>query len=406
MIRSRYLVGLTFLLVVVSLLAIVPVACDFTRPQKKFRLAVPKSEYFYNYMAEHLKPFLESKGYKIDIVPAESTIDAARMVADGEAELTLVNNHSTTVALKLADKGDRLRTVMPITTRILFGFTKKRMSDSTATQFFQNKRIGIELQGGETHLTLMRFFSAAKISGVSFVTFEDNPDVVLFWDRFYGERAADWMAKGWHPRSFTKNWIDFVALNDHALRPFTLPALPGDANSIITNTMATDVILVANADLGENAGYLLANAIFQNKVDLIHKDIMYNTINEGFNKETLLFPLHQGTFSYLLRDQPTFFERYAESLALAITVLAVIYSAIQAIQTRLRRNQKERIDKYFLEFLEIRQDHEMKLDVRVTRLDELFHRAVVQMTNEKLDKGDFHILSRLIQQDLTMLRFK
>jgi hypothetical protein len=132
---------------------------------------------------------------------------------------------------------------------------------------------------------------------------------------------------------------------------------------------------------------------------------MYNSINEGFNKETLLFPLHQGTFSYLLRDQPTFFERYAESLALGLSILAVLYSAVQAVQARLRRNQKERIDVYFLEFLEIRSNKTVALEERVKKLDELFQRAVIQMTNEKLDKGDFHILSRLIQQDLTMMRF-
>jgi TRAP-type uncharacterized transport system substrate-binding protein len=400
--RSRTLI---LLLAIVSILGLMPIACDFARPQKTFRLAVPRSEY-YDYMAEHLKPFLGSKGYNISILHAESALEAARMVADGEAELCMVNNHSITVALRLAEKGDKLRTVMPLTTRVLFGFTKKPMQDSTAAQVFRGKRIGIEFLGGETHLTLLRFFSAAKIDGYTFVTFEDNPDVIMFWDRFYGERAEDLLAKGWYPRSFTKNWIDFVVLNDHALRPFTLPALPGDPRSIATNTMATDVLLVANEEMGENAGYLLAYAIFQNKVDLIHRDIMYNTINEGFNRETLLFPLHDGTFSYLLRDQPTFFERYAESLALGITILAVIYSAFQAIQGRLKRNQKERIDVYFLEFLDIRQDKEMTLDVRVTKLDELFHRAVVQMTSEKLDKGDFHILSRLIQQDLTMLRFK
>ena len=38
-------------------------------------------------------------------------------------------------------------------------------------------------------------------------------------------------------------------------------------------------------------------------------------------------------------------------------------------------------------------------------MDGLFQRAVEQMTNEKLEKSDFHILSRLIQQELTMLKF-
>jgi hypothetical protein len=357
-------------------------------------------------MAGHMKPFLERLGYKITIVPAANILEASRMVAEGKAELTMVNNHSTTVALQLGYEASNLRTVMPITSRIMFAFTRKPLRDSaTAIDLFKNKRVAIESIGGETHLTLKRFFSAAKINDVNFVTFKDSADVVVFWDRFYGERAESWKKKGWHPYTFRRNWIEFIMLNDHALRPFKLPALPGDEDAIITHTLATDVILVANRKLGENACYLLAFAIFQNKVDLMHLDVMYRSINENINRETLLFPLHEGTLSYLIRDQPTFFERYAESLALVLSLLAVVYGAVQAVQNRMRRNRKERIDKYFLEFLEIRTDKSILRDDRVRKLDDLFQRAVVQLTNEKLEKSDFHILSRLIQQDLTMLRF-
>jgi len=390
-----------------ALLIIIPVACDFTRPQKGFRLAVPTTEYFYNYIVGHLKPFLESKGYRITIVPAASTLEAAQLVAGGQADLTLINNHSTTIAIKLGDEASRLRTIMPLTTRVLFAFSKIPLRDSTtAIEFFGGKRVGIESIGGETNLTVARFLSASGIKPDSFVTFEDNPDVVVFWDRFYGERVTAWGEKGWYQYRFRSNFINFIHLHDHALRPFKLPALPGNLNSMIVNTLATDVILVGNKNLGENACYLLASEIFQSKVDLIHLDVMYSQIKEDFDKETLLFPLHQGTFSYLLRDQPTFFERYAESLALGISLLAIIYSGFQAVQSRIRRNQKERIDEYFLEFLEIRADKTIIGDERVRKLDMLFERALIQMTNEKLDRADFMILSRLIQQDLMMLRFK
>jgi len=405
--KSKFIVwpsiSLLFLFVA---LVIVPFGCDFAKPQKSFRLAVPTTEYFYNYISNQLKPFLERKGYDISILPAANTLEANRMVAEGKADLAMINNHSTTIALNLGTVSGELRTVMPLTSRILFAFTKDSLPVAAlARSVFKNKRVAIEFLGGETHLTLQRLFSAARIDGVNFVTFTDSADVVVFWDKYYGERAAGWSAKGWHQYSFTRNWTEFIVLNDHALRPFQLPALPGDDHAIIANTLATDVLLVANKNLGENACYLLANDIFQNKVDLMHVDIMYRAINETFNKETLLFPLHQGTYSYLLRDQPTFFERYAESLALVISLIALIYGAIQAVRARLRHNRKEHIDKYFLEFLDIRSDKGISVEDRVHKLDDLFQRAVVQLTKEKLEKSDFHILSRLIQQDLTMLRF-
>ena len=86
--------------------------------------------------------------------------------------------------------------------------------------------------------------------------------------------------------------MDFIMLHDQAIRPFRLPAMPGDPNSIIMNTLATQVILVANKNLGENAAYLLSLALFQNKVELMRQDMMYSSINENFDKERLLYPLH------------------------------------------------------------------------------------------------------------------
>jgi hypothetical protein len=67
--------------------------------------------------------------------------------------------------------------------------------------------------------------------------------------------------------------------------------------------------------------------------------------------------------------------------------------------------KKEQVDKYFLDFLDIRSNKKLEADQKIKRLDNLFQRAVEQMTSEKLDKSDFHILSRLIQQELTMMRF-
>ena len=162
---------------------------------------------------------------------------------------------------------------------------------------------------------------------------------------------------------------------------------------------------MANQDIGENSIYELANVILQNKLELVHNDIMYQSIGESFDQTALLFPLHVGTTSYLRREQPTFLEKYADAIALILSIAAVIFGAVQAIRNHLARRRKEQVDRYLLDFLEIRSAKELAVDQKVKRLDGLFQRAVEQMTDEKLDKSDFHILSRLIQQELTMMRF-
>lgn len=379
--------------------------CDIYKPQISFRLAIPEKDYFYNYMASHLVPFLEENGYRITIVRAASSIEANRLVAQGKADLSFVNNHSVPLAEELGEESGNLRSILPLTTRLLFAFSKEPLPPgSTAKHLLEGKRVGVELLGGEAALNLQRFLSRARIQNSTLVTFQDNPDVVVFWGTFYGERASRYLQEGWHPFSFNQGWIEFLSLNDPALRPYKLPAIPGEANSIEINTIATEAVLVANQNVGENSVYKLAELIFQRRLQMVHRDIMYRSINEGFDPNSLLFALHDGTAAYLRRDEPTFFERYADTIALVLSIIAVVYGGLQAIRNSIAKRKKDQVDKYFLEFLEIRSSEDVA--VKVKQLDALFQRAVEQLTSEKLDKSDFHILSRLIQQELTMLRFR
>ena len=117
-----------------------------------------------------------------------------------------------------------------------------------------------------------------------------------------------------------------------------------------------------------------------------------------------MFPVHHGTDKFLRRNQPSFFERYAEVMALIFSIGAIIYGAIQGIRNRLLRVRKERIDVYFMNYLEIRSDDKLSNRQKTEKLSKLMQRALVQLTNEKLEKNDFHIFSRLIQQELLILR--
>ena len=128
-------------------------SCDIYKPQKKFKLAIPEKDYFYNYMASHLKPFLDRNGYQLIIIKTSSSIEAVRMAASGEADLAFINNQSTAIADVLDEETGKLRTMMPLTTRLLFAFSKKAMPDTaTAKELLEHKRIGLESLNGEDHL--------------------------------------------------------------------------------------------------------------------------------------------------------------------------------------------------------------------------------------------------------------
>jgi hypothetical protein len=389
---------------VFAVIAIVVFSCDIYAPQRSFRIAVANDKYYSN-MVSHLKSFLEKNGYKITLIPTETAVEANRLVAEGKADLTFANTVSTFMIESLGVHSERLQTILPLTKRALLAFSKTPLPNpATARQIFEGKILGVEVLNGESHNILKGMMDNAKIKYAGIVQYEQSEfDLRIFWGSPYGKRARIMLDSGWHAISFDENWIEFQTLTEPAVERVVLPPQPGDVNSMAVNTLMTDGVLVGSADLGENAIYQLVGTLLEKRLALVREDPMYRSIRETFDRETLLYPLHNGTAAFLRRDTPTFFERYADALALVLSAILVLYSIVRAVQARMRKVKKDKIDEYFLEFLEIRSKH-LPVEESVTRLDDLFQRAVVQMTNEKMEKDDFHIFSRLVQQEVTIHR--
>jgi hypothetical protein len=386
-------------------MAVAFAGCDFYKPQKSFRFAVPKNDYMYTNMFGHIKPVLEQNGYEISVVYTDRDMEANRLVAEGKADLAFVNNVSSHIVEALGKESEQLRTVLPLTERALLGFSRKAsFGPQSVHEIFENKTLGVEILHGEGHGNIAEMLSRAHVDNVKFVQGNQAAyDVRIFWGSLYGKRALTMLDSGWHAISFGPEWIDFQTMSDPALQAVTLPAMPGDPHSETVHTVATTAVLIVNKDVGENAVYQLAETLLQGKLGLVRQDPMYHSITEAIDRETLLYPLHEGTSSYLRRDTPSFLERYADSLALVLSGIALLYGFVQALKNYMRQIKKERIDEYFLEFLDIRSKGDLQPGEQIHKLNDLLQRALLQMTNEKMDKGDFHIFARLIQQELTNL---
>ncbi|MBL7848843.1 MAG: hypothetical protein JNL40_15350 [Cyclobacteriaceae bacterium] len=104
-------------------LGFIPTSCDIISPQRTFRFAVP-SDYYYNLITSQLTPILTANGYRIETVQASSGIEANRLVANGQADLTLAFNHSIIMAHELGPDVGKVRTVFPLVSSVLFAFSK------------------------------------------------------------------------------------------------------------------------------------------------------------------------------------------------------------------------------------------------------------------------------------------
>jgi len=386
----------------IILLTVLLAGCDYYTPQKSFKLAISEADYSYNYSAEHLKTFLEKGGFKIEIVPAVNAIEANIMVAVGEADLTFVMNHSNFIPQVIGSEVSNLRTILPLFPRLFYLFSREPIYASNVDEIFRGKSIGVEVLDGETYANLSELLWSGQISDIEILGGDDNPDFLHFWGASYGPKATGLLAEGWTEVSISKEWLDYFSLNNPALTVNVLPAIPGLENSIDLHTLSSKTLLVGNSALGEGAIYELSEYIFNHKLDLMRFDKMYKSIDESFLDRGMLYPLHIGTDQYLKRNLPSFFERYAELIALIFSVLVMLYGLIQGIRAKLVSIKKERIDLYFLEYADIRSQLDMPTQKKIERLDELLQKAIFQMTDEKLDKGDFDIFSRLVQQEIAI----
>ena len=136
-----YLKTSRLLLITFCIFAIIGISgCDLVAPKKSFKLAIPEKDYSYNYSSKHLKEFLEINGFKIDIILADNAIEANRMVATGEADLTFVMDHSSFIPEAIGANAGNLRTIVPLFQRLFFLFSKTKL-DTLDTEAEFSKKI-------------------------------------------------------------------------------------------------------------------------------------------------------------------------------------------------------------------------------------------------------------------------
>lgn len=393
------------LTIYLSILVVLLSSCDNINPKKSFKLAVPEFDHTYYKSGKHLKSFLEKGGFKIEIIKTTDIIEANQLVAEGKADLTFIMNHSDFIPSKIGSDAGKLRTITPLFERLFFLFSKSPLDNKhySARELLEKREIGIEVLNGETHHNLKKLLSLGKIDNVSIVNNDLLPEYIHFWGTYYGPRATQLIENGWEEVSLSTSWVNFITLNESALKPFVLPAIPGVEDSDDINTFAVQTCLIGNRDLGDKAIFNLSSYIFQHKLELVAFDLMYRSISESVDQSTLLYPLHVGTDSYFRRAQPSFFEKYAELMAYLFSIGAVLFGMLQALKNRISSKKKERIDNYFLEYLDIRNEKSDVLEKK-EMLESLLQKALIQMTSEKLDKLDFYIFSRMVQQELATYR--
>jgi len=160
-----------------------------------------------------------------------------------------------------------------------------------------------------------------------------------------------------------------------------------------TPTAAVERILVTRADVDAEAVRELTRILFEYRLDLTLRFALASAIAAPQADAGLSVPLHDGAQAFYDRDQPGFIQENAEPLALLVTVLTLIVSALLALRSRFMARQKNRADTYNYQLLAIRRAAEKAADPAELRklkqeLNTVLETVVVALdTDEVTDEG-------------------
>jgi len=372
-------------------------ACQ--EPDRPLRLTYDRNDRSYAQTAKLLQHILSNEGYNLELTPVDNAIEGARRVAEGKAEFSLVMDQ-TELDEHLGASVYRLRTMLPLFQRAAYAMYRPSVPEQINFLYLiMGRKVYAGEEGGERYNSFLRFMEYANFSDFEITTDTSEAEVMFFWSDTQAERAEALAANGWKIFNLDEANRAALCLRLGRIRPIDLPPTPSMMLDQFINTVASDVILLTSDRAEEDYVYEFTRALFAAKPRMVIQSPIYAYMTEDVQSADMPYPLSTGVEAYLRRDEPTFWERYAEVMALVIALIATASGVIQSLRLYWHRRRKERLDKYLLAFAAAKDQPDY-----AQRLQAIFDEALTNMTDERLDKHDFDILARLIYAELVAKR--
>jgi TRAP transporter TAXI family solute receptor len=177
-------------------------------------------------------------------------------------------------------------------------------------------------------------------------------------------------------------------------------------------TLAVPSLLVCRADLPDRVVNQITRAIFDNRAQLISRHPAAGRLRAPSADDLFSYPLHPGADDYYRRHEPSFLVRYADVIALTMSLAFAVWGVMMAAGRWMVLKKKDRIDEYYVHIDEILtklQDgpepsleelHAMEKDLAALR-----HKAVQQLVAEKLQANEsFRIFQTLLASSQAAVR--
>lgn len=309
-------------------------------------------------MAATMRDVLASVDLDLLVEPTSDPYTILDAVRDSEADFGIVDEPPRRVA--------GIATVVPLYPSILHVLYRKDRLVTGFPDLIEGQQIYAGPIGGTAWRILQQLADDYLVPTGAFNVLSDpwqvEPDVYFI---IGGLLAAESLAQMSDYQMYSFGEVtrfgfgtpaEGLALKYPNIRPFILPeSIYGSFNDQPVITITTRTVLVARDDLDPNLVYLVARELFEQAHRFsVEYPLVLNELHEDLDAKTLALPLHPGSRFYIDKDEPGFFERYAETIGVSLTLLVLIGSGLVTLLRMRKSRKKDRIDVYYQQVLEIR----------------------------------------------------
>lgn len=162
-------------------------------------------------------------------------------------------------------------------------------------------------------------------------------------------------------------------------------------------TIGVRALLVVRDDVDEETVFRITESLFEHKLELSTRNELLAHLSEQFDLAVSPYPLHAGADRYYRRSEPTLVQRYMDEISLALTVFALVWSALSALAAARRHSRQNRIeDRYGIaQALAAKAraatDRAEMLDLR-EKLIEMREKALTDLSREQLDANEAFVI--------------
>ena len=309
-------------------------------------------------IAAAAKQILVDARFSVEVRSIESSANIITGVRDGDIDFGIIEEPAALIP--------DLATVVPLYPSILHVLYK---GEETANRF-TDVIVGKSIYAGPLGGTASRFFAQLvdyfDITAESYTVLDNpwvvTPDVYFVFggllDTSSRRRLGDYrlFSFGDAAQLGKGTLVEGIALQFPNVEVFVLPEqIYGNLNRNTVLTIATRTVLVTAASTDVQQVYKVASALFANSQRLSTEyPLVTREMNENIQLSSFTLPVHAGARRYLDKDAPTMIERYADVIALGLTIAIMLGSALVALYEFRKTRKKDRIDDYYKQILELR----------------------------------------------------